>query len=224
MCSNSSAKDQFSESRRLGKEDLSCHWRRRKRKRQTSWLLLLCVLIFFTLIPTSSTTTASFIQFTQPSYNASIPEESMGKVYVTPQTRMGIQSNDSSLHIRYRIKSGDPDGFFKAEAERVGDFVFLLIRTKTSNPNVLNRERTGSYNLEVRARVKSANSFVGSRSRKSKDPKTMVRVTIADTNDLSPFFQQPLYSFKVAEDTPVHASVGLVKADDADEGVLIESW
>ena len=186
-------------------------------------LTLSCVLLICCLTAKSSTSkshksnSSSFIQFTQSSYNASIPENSLGKVYVWPDARMGIFSNDSSISIRYKIRSGDPDKFFKAEAERVGDFVFLTIRTRTSNPNVLNRERKAHYALEVRARIKSANGQA--RVRKYKDPKTVVHVDVTDTNDLDPFFQPSKYTFHVPEDTPVHASVGRVRAEDADEGV-----
>ena len=42
---------------------------------------------------------------------------------------------------------------------------------------------------------------------------------VTDTNDLDPFFSPSAYSFDVPEDSPLHASVGRVHADDADEGV-----
>jgi hypothetical protein len=48
------------------------------------------------------------LHFTSSSYSATIPENSVGKVYVVPENvRMGIVCNDSSVNIRYRIKSGD---------------------------------------------------------------------------------------------------------------------
>ena len=50
------------------------------------------------------------------------------------------------------------------------------------------------------------------------DPSTS-SLQITDTNDLDPFFSPSSYSFDVPEDTPLHASVGRVHADDADEGV-----
>ena len=82
-------------------------------------------------------------------------------MYVTPVSMMGIalpaspllllpnNTDAGNLAVRFRIKSGDPEGFFKAEAQRVGDFVFLSLRTRSSNLNVLNRERTPRYRLEV---------------------------------------------------------------------------
>ncbi len=79
------------------------------------------------------------LEFTQSEYHVVIPENSLGRVYAVPSdltTKMGIPMSGSSgvlnrpdsLSVRFRIKSGDPDNFFKAEAEVVGDFVFLLIR------------------------------------------------------------------------------------------------
>ena len=66
---------------------------------------------------------------------------SLGKVYVIPESKMGIAlpnysiSNASSseapdqnnLAVRFRIKSGDPEGFFKAESERVSEKIQLKI-------------------------------------------------------------------------------------------------
>ena len=66
------------------------------------------------------------LAFTQESYNVVIPENSLGKVYAVPSdlnTKMGISLENSgienyeNLNIRFRIRSGDTDDFFKAEAE-----------------------------------------------------------------------------------------------------------
>ena len=56
-------------------------------------------------------------------------------MYVIPESKMGIAlpnysmnnasneappaADQSNLAVRFRIKSGDPEGFFKAESERV---------------------------------------------------------------------------------------------------------
>ena len=53
------------------------------------------------------------------------------------------------LNVKFKIKGGDPDDMFKAESELVGDFVFLMIRIKTSNKVHLNRERKSHYSLEI---------------------------------------------------------------------------
>ena len=213
-------------------------WRYRRRRRSTQCPCQ--TLIFFILLSAASTTSssrvqqplqphlASYIQFTQSTYHASIPENSLGKVYVTPEEKMGIAlpsadngtasaSDLNGLSIRFRIKSGDPEDFFKAEAERVGDFVFLTLRTRSSNLNVLNRERTDAYRLDVRAKVRRRGDK--KRVRGVPDAKCVVVVSVTDTNDLDPFFQPSSYAFDVPEDTPLHASVGRVHADDADSGV-----
>lgn len=150
------------------------------------------------------------LSFTQESYDVVIPENSLGKVYAVPSdlsTKMGIWLPVDSLesNVRFRIKSGDDDGFFKAEAEQVGNFVFLLIRTRTNNLDVLNRERRDSYELDIRARVrdKDGNRQRGGR-RNSDEASTIVRVTVKDVNDLDPFFQPSDYAFTVPEDTALH--------------------
>ncbi|CAG5076306.1 Similar to kug: Fat-like cadherin-related tumor suppressor homolog (Drosophila melanogaster) [Cotesia congregata] len=96
-------------------------------------------------------------------YNVTIPENSIGKTYVSSSDneKMGIKlpyslSSVSSIKrhqidIKYRIVGGDRDKLFKAEELTVGDFCFLLIRTRTGNVVVLNRERKDRYVLQIRA-------------------------------------------------------------------------
>ena len=62
---------------------------------------------------------------------------------------------------------------------QVGDFVFLSLRTRSSNLNVLNRERTPRYRLEVRAKVRRRGGD-GKRIR-MKEPKCVVDVEAGDT-------------------------------------------
>ena len=128
---------------------------------------------------------------------------------------MGIYNADPGVSIKYNIKGGDTDNFFKAQAEKVGDFVFLTIRTKTSSNNVLNRERTPSYLLDVRA------TFRDSDNRRLRDihASTKVLVSVLDTNDLDPFFNPSSYAVTVPEDAPLHSSLLRVHAEDADEGI-----
>ena len=163
----------------------------------------------------SSFSPSSYLQFTSSSYSAWIPENSQGKVFVIPDSRMGIWTNDTDINIRFKIRSGDPEGFFKAESERVGDFVFLVIRLRTNNLNVLNRERKSDYHLDIRTRVRRKD-----KSRiKVPESKCSVHVRVTDTNDLDPFFQPSSYTFAVEEDTPLHRSIGRVQAEDADSGI-----
>ena len=165
---------------------------------------------------TSSDSVTSELHFTSQIYSATIPENSVGKVYVVPEnSRMGIQCNDSSINIRYRIKSGDQDNFFKTESERVGDFIFLMIRTRTNNLDVLNRERKSSYKLDIRARVKGPDQ----RKVRTPEAKTVVHIEVSDSNDLDPFFQPSTYFFNVAEDSSLNSVFGTVRAEDADSGI-----
>ncbi|KAJ8866048.1 hypothetical protein PR048_033572 [Dryococelus australis] len=152
-------------------------------------------------------------KFTQAFYNVSIPENSVGKTFAVPEVRMGIVTGDhSDLEVRYKVVSGDKDRFFKAEEKRVGDFCFLAIRTRTGNVDVLNRERKDKYVLEVRA--------TGSRHDgvEKLEADTTVVVTVLDTNDLKPLFYPTEYEVTVPEDTPLHKSILVVTADDADLG------
>ncbi|CAL7945195.1 unnamed protein product [Xylocopa violacea] len=173
-----------------------------------------------------SSTSASFTEdssfpfvhefrFTRPSYNASIPENSIGKTYVVPDERMGIQlaSPDTDFDIRFRITNRDK--FFKAEERTVGDFCFLLIRTRTGNMDVLNRERKDRYVLEVHANLTRGE---GKNRVTVMEADTTVVVTILDTNDLNPLFYPTEYEATITEDTPLHRSILRVIAEDADLG------
>ena len=184
-------------------------------------LLILFLLIELTLISHTSSEIHSednpedTLVFTSEIYNATVQENSVGKVYIVASEKMGIFCDDPSYKIRYKIVSGDNENFFKAEAEKVGNFVFLMIRTRTSNVNVLNRERIDRYKLTVRA------VFRDSDQHRLNDMKatTIVNVKVLDSNDLDPFFNPSTYSVTVPEDTPLHSSVAQVKAEDADEGI-----
>jgi len=198
--------------------------RRVGRRRDQHLCLAVALVLSFSVIGQGQQAASSSIQFTQSEYLARIPENSVGRISATPdRDRMGVSLADTALptgaNVRFRIKSGDPEGFFKAEAERVGDFVFLNIRTRTSNRNVLNRERKDSYALDVRARIRTRRAGGGKRGKRPPDARAVVRVLVTDTNDLDPFFQPSSYAFEVPEDAVVHQSVGRVSATDADEGV-----
>ncbi|XP_068083905.1 fat-like cadherin-related tumor suppressor homolog [Anabrus simplex] len=164
----------------------------------------------------SSTTAPSYeFKFTKPLYNVTIPENSLAKTFVTPEERMGIQvtESDPDFVVRYKIIGGDKDKFFKAEERLVGDFCFLLLRTRTGNVAVLNRERKDQYVLEVRAsgtRKQNKSSVL--------EVDTVVVVKVLDTNDLNPLFYPTEYEQTVPEDTPLHKSILRVTAEDADLG------
>ncbi|XP_023726485.2 fat-like cadherin-related tumor suppressor homolog, partial [Cryptotermes secundus] len=156
-------------------------------------------------------------KFTRSVYNVSIAENSVGKTYVTPEDRMGIVTvdTDPDFDIRYKIIGGDRDKFFKAEERLVGDFCFLLLRTRTGNVDVLNRERKDKYVLEVRA---TGTKREGKNKMSVMEADTTVVVKVLDTNDLNPLFYPTEYEATVPEDTPLHRSILRVSAEDADLG------
>lgn len=165
----------------------------------------------------SANAQAHDFRFTKPLYNVSISENSIGKTYVSPENRMGIQLSSvlRSADVKYRIVGGDRDKFFKAEERTLGDFCFLLIRTRTGNVDVLNRERKDRYVLEVRATT----SWRDTRNKQTAlETETTVVVTVLDTNDLNPLFFPTEYKETVTEDTPLHRSILRVAAEDADLG------
>lgn len=160
--------------------------------------------------------TITNFQFVHPLYNVSIPENSVGKTYAVQSPNedcLGIKICPD-LDVKYRIVGGDKDKIFKAEERIVGDFAFLIIRTRTSNV-ILNREKDDTYRLDVRA--------IGSkRDAKGKtlyETDTKIHVTVTDTNDLSPLFYPTEYSITIPEDTPLHKSILRVTAEDADLGI-----
>ncbi|KAK9511103.1 hypothetical protein O3M35_005733 [Rhynocoris fuscipes] len=124
---------------------------------------------------------------------------------------MGIDSAGTNVDIRYKIVGGDRDKFFKAEERNVGGFVMLMIRTRTGNTDVLNRERKDKYTLHIRATVTRRSS------RQELD--ATVYISILDRNDLNPLFYPTTYDEVVPEDTPLHSTILKVNAEDADLGM-----
>ena len=157
------------------------------------------------------------LQFTQPSYNASIYENNVGKEYVIGDEPMGVRvplGLRAAEQLRYKIVGGDDDDFFKVQQQLVGDFCFLRIRTRTNGGDVLNRERQPQFPLKVRVATRGWRRPGGRRPAYAE-----VRVRVLDRNDLSPWFDQTSYDVEVPEDLPVHGLVTQLHADDADAGI-----
>ncbi|XP_046394541.1 fat-like cadherin-related tumor suppressor homolog isoform X2 [Ischnura elegans] len=159
-------------------------------------------------------------RFTKESYNVTIPENSFAKTYATPTDRMGISlgEEDSDVDVRYKIVAGDKT--FKVEERVVGDFCFLLVRTRQGGV-VLNRERKEWHHLTVRAtgtRKNSTHRSVWSRTDEVLEAEAKVNVMVLDVNDLNPFFLNKSYDAVVPEDTPLHKSILRVQAEDPDQG------
>uniref|UniRef100_A0A224X4K1 Putative cadherin egf lag seven-pass g-type receptor n=1 Tax=Panstrongylus lignarius TaxID=156445 RepID=A0A224X4K1_9HEMI len=153
----------------------------------------------------------ALLQFSKPAYNATIYENSRGKTYVRCVEKMGIDNSGVNADIRYKIVGGDRDKFFKAEEKTVGAFVMLMIRTRTGNTDVLNRERKDKYTLHIRATITKRSN------RQEQD--TTVYISILDRNDLNPLFYPTTYDEVVPEDTPLHKNILKVNAEDADLGM-----
>lgn len=147
--------------------------------------------------------------FTQAVYHATIYENSAARTYAKSKVKMGIHVGQSSWDVRYRISSGDEEGFFKAEEFVLGDFCFLRIRTKGGNAAMLNREIQDSYVLMVKASVKGDALM---------ETWTKVHIQVLDMNDLRPLFSPTTYSVTIPENTPLRTSIAQVTATDADIG------
>ncbi|XP_013791248.1 fat-like cadherin-related tumor suppressor homolog [Limulus polyphemus] len=175
-----------------------------------SWILI--------LVLTGSCVVRSFdeYKFTQSVYNATIPENVVGKVYVTPSVKMGIFITDSQLSVNYKIIEGNEKNFFKAEEVRIGNFWFLRIRTRTGS-DVLNRENIDHYVLKVKGVIK-----IKSKAKNFKQKAvTEVNIEILDRNDLNPLFppDSDVYHVTVPENTPLYQSIAKIEVYDSDVGV-----
>uniref|UniRef100_A0A8D3B4U7 FAT atypical cadherin 3b n=1 Tax=Scophthalmus maximus TaxID=52904 RepID=A0A8D3B4U7_SCOMX len=146
--------------------------------------------------------------FTQPSYNASIFENSAIRTYTRSEVKMGIiLAPPRSLDIKYSIASGDNERIFQAEEFVMGDFCFLRIRTNGGSGATLNREVQDNYTLTVKASAHGGLEALAT-----------VYIKILDTNDLRPLFSPTSYSFVISESAPLGTSIGRVTATDADVG------
>ncbi|XP_049865459.1 fat-like cadherin-related tumor suppressor homolog [Pectinophora gossypiella] len=148
-------------------------------------------------------------------YNVSVAENSPPRARAAPPPAApppGLPLPHPDARVRFRIRHGDKDKFFKAEERTVGDFCFLTIRTRAGHADVLNRERRDSYRLDVRATAQLPDGV-------TLEADTVVLVTVTDVNDLSPLFYPTEYEVTVPEDVTVHSSVARVTAEDADLGI-----
>ncbi|XP_061781512.1 protocadherin Fat 3a isoform X6 [Nerophis lumbriciformis] len=156
-----------------------------------------------------TTLNSPHFDFTQPVYHATVYENSAARTYASSKIKMGIHMALRSWEIRYRITSGDDEGFFKAEEYVLGDFCFLRVRTKGGNAAILNREIQDNYVLTVKASIKGDGVM---------ETWTKISIQVLDMNDLRPLFSPTTYSVTIAESTPLRTSIAQVTATDADTG------
>ncbi|XP_077154662.1 protocadherin Fat 3 isoform X5 [Ranitomeya variabilis] len=174
----------------------------------SSVITLLFLNLLFKLCIGLQGTSPQIFQFTHSMYNATVYENSAARTYLNSQTKIGIKLANLSWDIKYRIMSGDEEGFFKAEEVVIGDFCFLRIRTKGGNSAILNREIQDSYLLSIKASVRGEDLEAWAK----------VNVQVLDMNDLRPLFSPTTYSVTIAESTPIRTSIAQVTATDADIG------
>ncbi|KAJ0179077.1 hypothetical protein K1T71_004789 [Dendrolimus kikuchii] len=180
-----------------------------------AWLVLAAVAWCARAGPGPPPAAPPQLRFQWPLYNVTVPENSAPRTYAEQppgEEPLGVRLPAAGARVRFRIRHGDKDKFFKAEERTVGDFCFLAIRTRAGHADVLNRERRDSYRLEVRATAQ----LPGGRQLEAD---AVVAVSIADENDLSPLFYPTEYEARVPEDAPLHSSVVRVAAEDADLGL-----
>ncbi|XP_042677339.1 LOW QUALITY PROTEIN: neural-cadherin-like [Centrocercus urophasianus] len=101
-----------------------------------------------------------------------------------------------------------------------GDYTCFRLDSQTGSvytASVFDREKKGSYLLEVESVDGSESARPGKHGRPNSDT-AYVRVFITDVNDNKPVFTQSVYEVNVDEDQDVGSTVITVSANDEDEG------
>ena len=191
------------------------------RRLLTIWLIWVAAFSIVTTVvhatPRSTKSTLEEMKFTQEHYNATIPENSVGRTFVTPASKMGIYiPNDHSVKITYHVLD-DHDDLFKAEGYKLGNFYFLLVRTHSSSYGRINRELQAEYDLKIHALIEGKDGV-------KLESTTDLTLFVEDVNDLQPLFDYSLYNVTVREDTPLHTSIAKVSAFDGDVGINAEIY
>ncbi|NWX98396.1 CADN protein, partial [Nothoprocta ornata] len=104
--------------------------------------------------------------------------------------------------------------------DRNGDYTHFCLDSHTGSvytTSVFDREKKGSYLLEVKSEDGSESARPGKRGKPNSDT-AYVRIFISDVNDNKPVFTQSVYEVNVDEDQDVGSTVITVSANDEDEG------
>uniref|UniRef100_A0A0N5A589 Cadherin domain-containing protein n=1 Tax=Parastrongyloides trichosuri TaxID=131310 RepID=A0A0N5A589_PARTI len=159
-----------------------------------------------------SVRSGTIFQFTKPSYNMSLEENSRGKIVarIDENVRVGVYIPCQGCRIKFRIVRGDPQRQFKTLHKVIGDFAYLHIRQE--NDVILNREKTNMYQLTVKATITRPHY-------ESLETTANIYLNIRDQNDLLTRFSEEKFQFDVSIDTKPFSFIGQVNAYDSDEGL-----
>ncbi|XP_028941930.1 neural-cadherin, partial [Antrostomus carolinensis] len=100
------------------------------------------------------------------------------------------------------------------------DYTYFHLDSQTGSiytASVFDREKKGSYLLEVKSIDGSESARPGRHGKPNSDT-TYVRIFITDVNDNKPVFTQSVYEVNVDEDQDVGSTIITVSANDEDEG------
>ncbi|NWH61172.1 CADN protein, partial [Geococcyx californianus] len=100
------------------------------------------------------------------------------------------------------------------------DYTYFHLDSQTGSiytASVFDREKKGSYLLEVKSVDGSESARPGKQGKPNSDT-AYVRVFISDVNDNKPVFAQSVYEVNVDEDQDVGSTIITVTANDEDEG------
>ncbi|XP_027519706.1 neural-cadherin-like isoform X3 [Corapipo altera] len=100
------------------------------------------------------------------------------------------------------------------------DYAHFRLDSQTGSiytASVFDREKKGSYLLEVKSVDGSESARPGKHGKPNSDT-AYVRVSISDVNDNEPVFAQSVYEVNVDEDQDVGSTIVTVSANDEDEG------
>ncbi|XP_032557280.1 neural-cadherin-like isoform X3 [Chiroxiphia lanceolata] len=100
------------------------------------------------------------------------------------------------------------------------DYAHFRLDSQTGSiytTSVFDREKKGSYLLEVKSVDGSESARPGKHGKPNSDT-AYVRVSISDVNDNEPVFAQSVYEVNVDEDQDVGSTIVTVSANDEDEG------
>lgn len=142
-------------------------------------------------------------EFNAPMYHATISEDARIGASVIQVSASDRDEEDNRL-IKYMLSDKDiKDGSF------IIDSSSGVIRTNRG----LDRETIAVYHLNVVAYDKGSPSL---------STTVEVQIKLDDINDSPPTFPSDRMKFYIKENSPIGSTVGLIKADDPDEGINAE--